>query len=106
MGALFSPPKARPDPALEAARLKADADARAEAARLKQVEEDEARARALGVRLRPHVKTTKCGPVVQRQLAAGAAGITVSTLKEAEAFFALGVADILYAMLDPKVKYD
>jgi len=58
----------------------------------------QARARALGVRLRPHVKTTKCGPVVQRQLAAGAAGITVSTLKEAEAFFALGVADILYAV--------
>lgn len=50
MGALFSPPKARPDPALEAARLKADADARAEAARLKAVEEDEARARAMGQR--------------------------------------------------------
>jgi D-serine deaminase-like pyridoxal phosphate-dependent protein len=58
----------------------------------------QARARALGVRLRPHVKTTKCGPVVQRQLAAGAAGITVSTLKEAEAFFAMGVSDILYAV--------
>jgi hypothetical protein len=50
MGAVFSPPKARPDPALEAARLKADADARAEAARLKAIEEDEARARALGQR--------------------------------------------------------
>jgi D-serine deaminase-like pyridoxal phosphate-dependent protein len=58
----------------------------------------QSRARALGVRLRPHVKTTKCWPVVQRQLAAGAAGITVSTLKEAEQFFAAGVADILYAV--------
>jgi D-serine deaminase-like pyridoxal phosphate-dependent protein len=58
----------------------------------------QARARALGVRLRPHVKTTKCWSVVQRQLAAGAAGITVSTLKEAEQFFAAGVADILYAV--------
>ncbi len=58
----------------------------------------QARAAALGVRLRPHVKTTKCGPVVQRQLAAGAAGITVSTLKEAEQFAAQGVRDILYAV--------
>lgn len=58
----------------------------------------QARAAALSVRLRPHVKTTKCWPVVQRQLAAGAAGITVSTLKEAEQFFAQGVADILYAV--------
>ncbi len=58
----------------------------------------QARARALGVRLRPHVKTTKCWPVVQRQLAAGATGITVSTLKEAEQFAAQGVSDILYAV--------
>ena len=58
----------------------------------------QARARDLGVRLRPHVKTTKCWPVVQRQLAAGAAGITVSTLKEAEQFAAQGVNDILYAV--------
>jgi D-serine deaminase-like pyridoxal phosphate-dependent protein len=53
---------------------------------------------ALGVRFRPHVKTSKCLPVVQAQLAAGARGITVSTLKEAEEFFAAGVADILYAV--------
>ena len=56
------------------------------------------RMNALGVRLRPHVKTSKCWPVVQAQLAAGAQGITVSTLKEAEAFFAFGVTDILYAV--------
>jgi len=58
----------------------------------------QARATALGVRLRPHVKTTKCWPVVQRQMVAGAGGITVSTLKEAEQFFAHGVVDILYAV--------
>lgn len=52
----------------------------------------------LGVRFRPHVKTAKSWPVTQRQLAAGAAGITVSTLKEAEQFFAAGVKDILYAV--------
>lgn len=52
----------------------------------------------LGVRFRPHVKTSKCSAVVERQLAAGACGITVSTLKEAEQFFALGQTDILYAV--------
>lgn len=53
---------------------------------------------ALGVRFRPHVKTSKCADVVAAQLAAGAAGITVSTLKEADQFFARGVSDILYAV--------
>jgi len=52
----------------------------------------------LGVRFRPHVKTAKSLPVAQRQLEAGASGITVSTLKEAEEFFAAGVTDILYAV--------
>lgn len=45
------------------------------------------RMNALGVRFRPHVKTSKCSQVVQAQIAAGAAGITVSTLKEAAQFF-------------------
>lgn len=58
----------------------------------------QSRMSALGVRFRPHVKTTKCLEVVRTQLAAGATGITVSTLKEAEAFFAAGVTDILYAV--------
>lgn len=52
----------------------------------------------LGPRFRPHVKTSKCLEVVRRQLAAGAQGITVSTLKEAENFFAAGIDDILYAV--------
>ena len=56
------------------------------------------RMNALGVRLRPHVKTAKCIEVAQRQRAAGARGITVSTLKEAEQFFAAGFDDILYAV--------
>jgi D-serine deaminase-like pyridoxal phosphate-dependent protein len=58
----------------------------------------QSRMNTLGVRFRPHVKTTKCLEVVRAQLAAGANGITVSTLKEAEAFFAAGVSDILYAV--------
>ena len=52
----------------------------------------------LGVKFRPHVKTTKCKSVVEAQIAAGAQGITVSTLKEAEQFFEAGVRDIVYAV--------
>jgi D-serine deaminase-like pyridoxal phosphate-dependent protein len=50
------------------------------------------------VKFRPHVKTSKCAEVVQAQVAAGACGITVSTLKEAQQFFAQGHRDILYAV--------
>ncbi|TWO70809.1 DSD1 family PLP-dependent enzyme [Caenimonas sedimenti] len=53
---------------------------------------------ALGVAFRPHVKTTKCLDIVQLQRAAGARGITVSTLKEAARFHAAGFTDILYAV--------
>lgn len=53
---------------------------------------------AFGVRFRPHVKTTKCVSAVRAQIAAGAQGITVSTLKEAEQFFDAGISDILYAV--------
>ncbi|WP_162868454.1 DSD1 family PLP-dependent enzyme [Pseudomonas viridiflava] len=52
----------------------------------------------LGVRLRPHVKTSKSLPVTQAQLAAGACGVTVSTLKEAEYCFANGIDDVFYAV--------
>ena len=58
----------------------------------------QARMKALGVRFRPHVKTSKSLPVVQAQIAAGAQGITVSTLKEAEQFFGAGITDIFYAV--------
>jgi D-serine deaminase-like pyridoxal phosphate-dependent protein len=58
----------------------------------------QARLDSLGVRFRPHVKTSKCVPVVEAQRAAGAQGITVSTLREAEQFFAAGITDILYAV--------
>ena len=42
------------------------------------------RMNSLGVAFRPHVKTTKCIAIAQAQIEAGARGITVSTLKEAE----------------------
>lgn len=64
------------------------------------------RMNALSVAFRPHVKTTKCIAIAQAQIEAGARGITVSTLKEAEQFFAAGITDILYAvgMVAPKLK--
>ena len=52
----------------------------------------------LGADLRPHVKTSKSLPVVKAQIAAGAKGITVSTLKEATYFFENGITDIVYAV--------
>lgn len=64
----------------------------------KNIARMQAHMNTLGVTFRPHVKTTKCIDVVRAQIAAGARGITVSTLKEAEAFFAAGVSDILYAV--------
>ena len=57
----------------------------------RNIQRMQARMNALGVKFRPHVKTTKCNQVVQAQLDAGAQGITVSTLKEAEQFFAAGI---------------
>jgi len=72
----------------------------------RNIERMQQRMNALGVAFRPHVKTSKCVPVAQAQIAAGARGITVSTLKEAEQFFAAGMTDILYAvgMAAPKLK--
>lgn len=56
------------------------------------------RAARLGVVLRPHMKTAKSVDVALR-LTGGAPGpITVSTLAEAERFFAAGYTDILYAV--------
>lgn len=58
----------------------------------------QAKINSLGVHFRPHVKTSKCIEVTEIQIAAGAQGITVSTLKEAEQFFASGITDIVYAV--------
>jgi D-serine deaminase-like pyridoxal phosphate-dependent protein len=57
-----------------------------------------ARARRLGVRLRPHVKTHKCVAVARLQVADHFGGITVSTLAEAEHFAAAGFDDIIFAV--------
>jgi threo-3-hydroxy-D-aspartate ammonia-lyase len=54
---------------------------------------------ALGVALRPHVKTSKSLPIVQAQIAAGARGITVSTLKEAQQLG--GVTEVRAGVCEP-----
>ncbi|KAA8694718.1 Alanine racemase domain-containing protein [Pseudomonas caricapapayae] len=64
------------------------------------------RMNGLGVRLRPHVKTSKSLPVIQAQIAAGANGVTVSTLKEAEHCFAEGIDDVFYAVAIAPGKLD
>ncbi len=50
-----------------------------------------------GIALRPHAKTHKSVAIVRRQLAAGARGITVGTLGEAEVFVASGIDDVFLA---------
>jgi len=56
------------------------------------------RYQALGVRLRPHLKTSKSADVARMAVEGHFGGITVSTLKEAEHFAAHGFRDILYAV--------
>jgi D-serine deaminase-like pyridoxal phosphate-dependent protein len=69
---------------------------------LNRVERNQARMsrhlRALGVPLRPHVKTTKSLPAVRLTLSGQPGGVTVSTLREASACLEGGITDILYAV--------
>ena len=50
-----------------------------------------------GIKLRPHVKTHKCPLIAQMQMEAGAEGICVAKVSEAEVFAASGIKDILIA---------
>ncbi len=56
------------------------------------------KARRLGVRLRPHVKTHKCVEIARIQTDLHFGGVTVSTLAEAQAFADGGFTDITYAV--------
>jgi D-serine deaminase-like pyridoxal phosphate-dependent protein len=58
----------------------------------------QASADRLGVKLRPHLKTLKSAQAAQALIAAGASGVTVSTLKEAGYFLDHGITDITYAV--------
>ena len=50
-----------------------------------------------GIVLRPHVKTHKLPEIARLQLAAGARGVTVATIGEAEVFADAGFADLFIA---------
>jgi D-serine deaminase-like pyridoxal phosphate-dependent protein len=60
-------------------------------------------AKAHHIALRPHAKTHKCGRIAQLQIAAGAVGVCVQTLSEAQALAEAGVADIFISneIVDP-----
>jgi D-serine deaminase-like pyridoxal phosphate-dependent protein len=51
--------------------------------------------RLSGVAVRPHMKTSKSPPVAERLLAAGAVGICVAKVSEAEVMLDAGIADVL-----------
>jgi D-serine deaminase-like pyridoxal phosphate-dependent protein len=53
--------------------------------------------RERGVALRPHTKTHKSIELARRQVAAGASGLTVATLGEAEVFADAGIDDLFVA---------
>ena len=61
-----------------------------EARMVRNIERMQQRMNALGVTLRPHVKTAKCIEVARRQRAAGAVGITPAKLAQARALQARG----------------
>src|SRR5918992_3769222 len=50
-----------------------------------------------GVQWRPHAKGHKCPAITHRQMAAGAIGVTVAKVSEAEVMAAAGIHDILIA---------
>jgi D-serine deaminase-like pyridoxal phosphate-dependent protein len=53
--------------------------------------------RSRGLSLRPHAKTHKVAEIALRQIAAGASGLTVATIGEAEVFAAAGVENLFIA---------
>jgi D-serine deaminase-like pyridoxal phosphate-dependent protein len=56
-----------------------------------------AAARRLGVRLRPHAKTHKVPEIARLQIAAGASGIALAKVSEAEVFADAGIDDVFLA---------
>lgn len=55
----------------------------------------QAQVRVAGIGVRPHAKTHKCPAIAQLQLAAGAVGICVAKLSEAEVLASHGIAPLL-----------
>ena len=51
--------------------------------------------KSVGLDIRPHAKTHKCPEIARRQIAAGAIGISVATIREAEAMTDAGISGLL-----------
>ncbi len=64
----------------------------------RNVERMRERAKALGISLRPHLKTAKSVEAARFVLGSAPGPATVSTLKEAELFGKVGITDLLYAV--------
>ncbi len=54
-----------------------------------------AHVKAVGKKIRPHAKTHKCPEIARRQIAAGAVGVCVAKVGEAEVMAAAGVRNLL-----------
>jgi len=69
----------------------------------RNIERMAAYARSHGMRLRPHAKTHKCAEIAKRQIAAGAVGVCVQKLSEAQALAGAGVSDVYISneLVDP-----
>ncbi len=63
----------------------------------RNIEEMASYAAAAGIALRPHAKTHKAPQIADRQRAAGATGLTVATVGEAEVFADAGHSDLFIA---------
>ena len=50
-----------------------------------------------GVGIRPHTKTSKCLPIIDRQVAAGCVGLTIATLGEGEVLADAGFTELFQA---------
>lgn len=84
--------------ALDDPRLPTPAFVISEEKLARNLEEAKAKAKALGITLRPHLKTHKCLRIAKEQMISPEGPATVSTLAEAEAFAAAGVKDLIYAV--------
>ena len=61
----------------------------------RNVQKMAAHVKAVGKKLRPHAKTHKCPEIARRQIAAGAVGVCVAKVGEAEVMAAAGVRNLL-----------
>ncbi len=97
----MSPPLATGDPAAAVGRPLTDLDTPVLVVELDALEANIAAMAhwlaARGKQWRPHAKGHKSPFIAQRQLAAGAIGVTVAKSSEAEVFAAAGIRDILIA---------